>query len=179
MNETENNDDDKHDLDWSAVPLAKARQIFEVGQTHLQAQLQTALAADARATSTAGLFVTLGSAILAAGLSHWQTKGSWSILGAALSAAALFLWAGARAAWAARPVEFYNPGTHPEKWFEAIESELPTLLGGQAEIDDRDIKRNERQLVKNANALKDAFALALLAPVIAFVVWGLIALFFE
>jgi hypothetical protein len=168
----------KHDLDWSGISEAKAKQIYELGQTHLQAQLQTALAADARATATAGLFLALGSAILAAGLSHWAAKGSWPILGAAIIASATFLLAGLRAAWAARPVPFYLPGTPPEKWFEDINSDLSELLGGQAEIDDRDIRRNQTQLVRNANAMRDAFALALLAPVFALVVWAIIALSF-
>lgn len=172
--------DKKYDLDWTNVPEEKAREVFALGQEHLKAQLQTALAADGRATATAGLCVTLGLATLAAGLGYWQAKGSWAILGGSLSATAFFLWAAFRAADAAQPINFFLPGTQPRRWFKSIyDDDLATLLGGQAEIDDRDIRRNAETLRKNADKVKGAFALSVIAPVVGLAVWAVIPLFLE
>jgi hypothetical protein len=173
-------DDRKHDLNWQGYDPEKVREMFNLGQAYLGAQLQTALAADSRAMSMAGLFVTLALAILAAGLGYWQTnKDSWAVLLPALTAAGLLVSAGAQAGWAARPIVFYLPGTHPEQLFKCRGDDLATMLGGQAEIDDRDIRRNERCMAANARAVMRAFWIAVAAPVAAFGVWLIIVLFFE
>jgi hypothetical protein len=174
------NQDRRHDLDWKGYDPEKAREIFNLGQAYLDAQLQTALAADSRAMTMAGLFVTLGLAILAAGVGYWQTdKESWAVLLPAVAAAGLFVCAGAQAGWAARPITFYLPGTHPEQLFKSREDDLATMLGGQAEIDDRDIRRNEREMARSASAVMRAFWMAVAAPGVAFAMWLVIVLFFE
>ena len=164
-------DDYRHDLSWKGYDPDKVREILNLGQAQLQAQLDTALAADARATAMAGLYVTLGLAVLAAGLAVWDNDANTTLLWPAIAAAGLFLVAGARAGWAARPVEFYLPGTHPEKLFECRDDDLATILGGQAEIDDRDLRRNSRQMKKSARALMQAFWTAIAAPIVGFGVW--------
>jgi hypothetical protein len=172
-------DDQKYDLKWTEGDEKKAREILRLGQTYLSAQLQTALAADARATAMAALWVTLALALIAGGLGYWETEHKWALLGGAITTAVVLLCAAGRAAWAARPITFYLAGIQPRTWFNHIKDDLPTLMGGQAEIDDRDIRRNEKQLKRNGKAVMQAFRWAVGAPIWGLTVWAFIALVFE
>jgi hypothetical protein len=164
-------DEKREDLDWKSVDPEMARQILALGQAHLEAQLKTALAGDARATAMAGLYVTLALAVIAAALGYWQTADSLEALLAGIASAAVLLIAAAQAGWAARPVGFFLPGTPPATWFKDRRKDLMETIGGQAEIDDRDIRRNATRMAEGGRAIKRAFYLSLSAPIVAPAVW--------
>lgn len=168
---SEHDDEFRHDLDWTGVNIDTAREILALGQKHLEAQLQTALAADARATAMSSLYLTLALAVIAGGLAYWQTANSLEALFSSIAATAILIIAAAQASWAARPIDFYLPGTDPETWFEDRRDNLVELLGGQAEIDNRDIRRNSRRMAESGRAIKRAFYLSLSAPVAGGLVW--------
>jgi hypothetical protein len=83
----------------------------------------------------------------------------------------LLLWAAYRAAWAARPIDFYYPGNQPSQWWPNRHADLVGMLGGEAENYDERIEYNQERLTENQGAIKDAFALALVAPIVGAVVW--------
>ena len=168
---SEHDDEFRHDLDWTGVDIETAREIMALGQKHLEAQLQTALAADARATAMSSLYVTMALAAIAGGLAYWQTADSLEALFSSISATLILIVAAAQAAWAARPIGFYLPGTDPATWFDDRRDNLVELIGGQAEIDNRDIRRNSKRMAESGRAIKRAFNLSLSAPVVGFLVW--------
>jgi hypothetical protein len=150
-----------------------AERIMKQGETFMTAQLQAALAADSRATSMAGMFITLALATIAGGVA-WGTgpKGISYLLGG-FSCGALLLLGAARAAWAARPIDFYYPGNQPSQWFPNRSANLAEMMGGEAENYDERIEFNSDRLSENQQAIRDAFLLAITAPIIGAVVWGL------
>lgn len=165
------NSDGRYDLAWGGVDLDKAQEILALGQAHLQAQLETALAADARATAMASLYVTLSLAALAGGLAYWQSANSTPALWAGLASGGLLLIAAVLAARAAQPINFYLPGTPPGTWLSHINDPLVELIGGQAEIDHEDIRKNDRVLDQGAKLVKRAFRVSIAAPIAGTAAW--------
>jgi hypothetical protein len=158
-------------VDWTGVSEKMARQILEQGEKFMAAQLQAALAADSRATSMAGMFVTLALAAIAGGVAWGDGAHGWAYLLGGFVTGGLLLWAAYRAAWAARPIDFYFPGNQPAQWWPNRQSNLVRMLGGEAENYEGRIKYNQEQLERNQGAIKDAFALAIVAPAIGAAVW--------
>jgi hypothetical protein len=162
-------------VDWSGVSEDMARQIFAQGETFMQAQLQAALAADSRATTTASIFVTLALAVLAGGLGYLDKAGGHPIVVASLIAGGFLLIGSGFAAWAARPIDFYFPGNQPQQWFPGRKTALAIMLGGEAENYDARIAYNEAKLVANHRAIYAAFWFALASPVAGGIAWWVIS----
>ena len=152
------------DIDWSGVSEAMARDIKAQGETFMQCQLQAALAADSRATSMAGLYVSLALATFAAGFGYWDKTENLSPLIAGLASGVLFIAAAILAAWAARPIDFYFPGNQPSQWFPGRLNDLVPMIGGEAENYDERIAYNDERLGENQVAIRRAFTLAIIAP---------------
>jgi len=162
---------DDESVDWSGVDEKVARQIYDQGHAFLGAQLQAALAADARATAMAGLYTTLALATLAAGFAYWDKSESLSPLLAGIVAGVFLIAAAIVSAWAARPTDFYFPGNQPSQWFACRKSDLAGLLGGEAENYDERIAYNDDLLGENQRAIRAAFALAIVAPLAGALAW--------
>ena len=80
-------DSTKHDpVDWNGVSEEMARQIFQQGETYMQAQLAIAVAADQRAITAASIFAATAVAVLGVTLAYWATKPDLPILLAGLAA---------------------------------------------------------------------------------------------
>jgi hypothetical protein len=152
------------DIDWDGVKEPMARQILQQAETRLQAQLQAALASDARAMTVASVLITLATATTAAALAYWDKAGNLPILIGGLVAAAFMLAGAAFGVWAARPTDFYFPGNQPEKWIPIRKGNLIEALGGEAENQGQRIAINDELLVANAKALTRAALLAVAAP---------------
>lgn len=158
---------------WDGVSEPMARQILSQAETYLQAQLQTALAADSRATTMAGLFVTLALAALGGGLGYWDKAGASSPLIAGLIAGGLFTAAAGHAAWAARPIDFYFPGNVPDGWMDCRHAALAPMLGYEAENYGAHINANDIALGANQKALRRSYAFAIAAPLLGAIGWFL------
>lgn len=156
---------------WSGVTEPMARQILAQGEAYLQAQLQSAIASDSRATSMSGLFVTLALAAVGAGLGYWQQIASVSPLLSGLTAGGLLTAAAALSAWAGRPIDFFYPGNEPRHWFGNRTGDLVQMLGGEAENYDKHIAINDRALGDSQIALRRAYKLGIAAPIAGAVAW--------
>lgn len=163
--------DEPEDDGWVGVSEPMARQILTQAETYLQAQLQSALAADSRATAMAALFVTLALAASGGGLGYWNESGSLSPLLGGLSAGALLTAAAGSAAWAARPINFFFPGNVPDSWMDCRGNDLAAMLGYEAENYGEHIKANDNALGENQRALRRSYGFAIAAPVVGAVAW--------
>ena len=159
------------DIDWTGISEDTARQIMAQGETFMQAQLQAAIAADGRATTVAGLYITLALAVLAAGFGYSDNADSNSALLAGLFAGTFLIAAAVFASWSARPCNFYFPGNQPSQWFPVRNVLLTHLLGGEAENYEKRIVFNDAVLSVNKTALERAHIIAIFAPVVGIVGW--------
>lgn len=144
----------------------------------MSAQLQAAIAADSRATTMAGMFITLALAVGAAGVAWFPDARGSAYLLASTVCAAILLLAAARAAWAARPIDFYFPGNQPPQWWPCRKGNLAELLGGESENYGARIEYNQDRLTENQTAIKDASTLALISPILG-AGFALLAIYFS
>jgi hypothetical protein len=159
------------DIDWTGISEDTARQIMAQGETFMQAQLQAAIAADGRATTMAGLYITLALAVLAAGFGYGDSADSSSAVLAGFLAGIFLITAAVFASWSARPCDFYFPGNQPSQWYPVRNVPLTQLLGGEAENYEARIVFNEAVLGQNKTALERAHIIAILAPVAGIAGW--------
>jgi hypothetical protein len=152
-----------------------AEQVMRQGELYLQAQLQSALASDQRALTMAAFFGSVGTAVAAGAIAYWDRSSDWPTLLAGLVAALLMIVGACICLWAARPVNFYVPGNHPERWFKVIRKPLFDVMLGEAENYQEHIEANERHLTSAGRAIIGGASLALGAPVIAIVLWVFLA----
>ena len=134
---------------------------FKMCLERLSSQKDAALAADARATTYAGIIIA--AAAVLAGLTQ---KGEPIEM---LIGATILVIAAAIAGFAARPVEFYMPGSkfsdfnddirQGKEWIETID-ELSSLL-------DENSNENDRIMAKNARILQFSFWIALFGMLVA------------
>jgi len=161
-------------VDWSEVDEGMARQIFEQGQTFLQAQLQVALAADQRATAIAGLFATVGTAAIGGAFAYWDKEADSAILVAGVLTGVGMIAGALRALWAARPVPFNTAGNYPNKWYECRTEPLALMLGAEAENYQACITENEAILKANGAAIRQGATLAVASPLAGTLAWFLL-----
>ena len=164
-------DNSQDDIDWSATSEEMARQIFQQGETYLNAQFASALASDQRATTIAGFFAAIASAILAAALAYWDKTADLPILLAGLSGATCMTIGSLFSLWSARPINFYYPGNHPKSWFVGRFNKLNVMLGYEAQNYQSHIEKNDKVLGENTQALWKGALIAVFAPIVAIVVW--------
>ena len=164
------------DIDWSNISDETCREIQRQGEVFLQDQLQTSIAADQRAMTSASIFIGFAGVILAAGFAHWSQHEVVEVLVSASFGSVFFLLASACGFYAARPVDFYYPGEHPEIWWAVRNAPIAELIGGETENQQSSISKNEAMISANHLWLKRGMILALLAPVAASVSFFLFSL---
>jgi hypothetical protein len=158
-------------VNWKGVKLEMARQIKAQGEVFLQAQLQSAIASDQRATTMAGICVTLATAVVAGGIAYWDKAQAGPVLAASFGAALMLIIAAGFAGWSARPVDFFFPGNQPSKWYEIRDADLAYALGGEAENYETHIQVNQAILTANHHAVYVGFWFALASPAVGALVW--------
>jgi hypothetical protein len=158
-------------LSWDGVSDGMARHIFDQAEKYLKAQLDISLASDRRALTVASVFSTVALGSLGATLAHFAQRSSAPFLFAGLSATLFMIIAASYAFWAARPITFYVAGNLPGNLWPYRRKELARLLGGETENYHEFIEHNEGCLAQNADALRTGSRYALVAPIVAFVVW--------
>ncbi len=157
------------------LDIELAREVLRQGELRLGAQLQIALAADARAMTLAGLFTAAAAVArgFGAGALEGETPrlafGAGAIaMGAALVAASMLCVA---AAW---PGPIWPAGNRPESWWSdgVEERPLADCLRRESANYDRSIVKNRAALRRNAWRLQWGAALGAVSPLIGLVVWA-------
>lgn len=159
-------------IDWTGTSEHMARAILAQGEAFLQAQFQSALASDQRATTLASILVTVSAAVFAGALAIWDDIPDAALYGMSIMAGFLLV-AAACAAWAARPIDFWFPGMRPEQWFDGRKQAIVDMLGGAAEDVQTRIDENEAFMSGNQTAVRASFVLALLSPLAGLAIWRL------
>ncbi len=154
-------------VDWTGVSEDMAREIKSQGERYIEGQLQIALASDQRAATMAGIFTAIATAAIAGGIAYWDKTGSAHVLSAGLAGGFWMMIGVGLCLWAARPVDFYIPGNHPEQWYESRLGNLAENLGGEAENYQTRITSNAARLVKMGRVLKGGAFLVCTAPIVA------------
>lgn len=158
------------DVDWTGTTEKMAREILTQGQMLLQAQFQSALASDQRATTFASILASVATAVAAGTIALWdhlQKDAFW----AGMTMAAMLMLATIFGAWAARPIDFFMPGTRPEAWYDDRKENFVGMIGGAAERCQEDIDANETFMAGNQMALRIGFVVAILSPFAGLLVW--------
>jgi hypothetical protein len=149
---------------------AIARFVLTEGEMLLQAQMQSAIASDQRASTAANFLTAVAVAVFAGGLALWDKLARDEFAAFMVNAGFLLLGAIA-AAWAARPIDFFFPGIRPEQWDGGTLDNLTEMLRGAAEEVQTAIDENEAFMAGNQTALRFSFALAIFGPVAGALVW--------
>ncbi|MNQ63342.1 hypothetical protein D3C85_777210 [compost metagenome] len=142
------------------------KEIIRQGELRLQAQLQSALAADARAGVLASIQAAVVAALVVFGGSD-EVRGAEEA--AAYSAAALTFLGAVLAGIAARPIGFDFPGLAPLDWAEAVQTKEPEDSANRAYaqyLDDY-IKANDDRMKINGWFTRAALVAMVLAPAAA------------
>jgi hypothetical protein len=109
---------DSNSLDsLNELPNDVLAEVVREGELKLDAQLQTALAADNRSLTISGLSLTASTTLLGgAAILTGETHPDLPVIGIAALLGVALLSAGILAMLAARPVSFFLPGNEPENW---------------------------------------------------------------
>lgn len=153
------------------IDITVAENVLRQGEIYLASQLQSALAADQRATTIATLFGGFSAAIAAVSLGYWDKTNDLPILAAGLVASASMAVGALLCLWAARPVNFFYAGNHPESWMSVIRRPAAEILIGEALNYQDHILANDKVLVANGKHLWRGAVLAMISPIIALAVW--------
>lgn len=148
-----------------------AENALKQGELYLSAQLQAGLAADQRATTIAALFAGFSAAISAVSLGYWDKTSDIPILVSGLSGAVLMALGSLICLWAARPINFFYPGNHPESWMNILDRPSHEVMIGEALNYQQHIEANDRSLSANAKFLWRGAMLAIASPLLAVVIW--------
>lgn len=135
------------------------REMLSRADMRLQAQQALAVAADARAMQFVATCVAGAALIIAIGNEtldwhHYVIAGMLAI-----SAICAF--------WAAKPVEWHAPGMQPSAWYEDIARDAPVAeaLRELCHHLEHSIDTNNKILSENAQALRFAAVVAIMAPI--------------
>lgn len=157
--------------EMSAPSLEMAERLLQQGETFLQAQFESAIAADQRAMTMAAFFASVAAAIGAGSIAYWDKSSDLPILVAGLICSGLMAVGACVCLWAARPVDFFYPGTHPECWYGVLDKPLNEVLFGEAQNYQDNIDKNGKFLTQNSKALIYGASLSALAPLIGIGAW--------
>ena len=169
-------DENESAIDWSDVDLETARQILHQGEVFLSAQLTAALAADQRAMTSASIFIGFAAVMLGASLAYWGEHKDVALFVAGLTGAVLMFSASVCCFLAARPRDFYYPGNHPNRWWNVCTERLAVLTAGETENYQEVIDANAGVIASNNKWLGRGIKAAVVAPILAFIVWLLLFL---
>lgn len=152
--------------DYQNADIAILKEIVRQGESRLQAQLQAALAADARAGLLSSLQAASSAALFVAAA---QTEISGLAETAAYISAACLLIGASLAAWALRPIDFGFVGNRPSNWIDSIRDRerLKIGLAGTAVHLDKYLAQNDRYMAGNARLTRASLIALIAGPVLA------------
>lgn len=163
-------------VDWAKVDDEIARQIVRHGELQVQAQLQTALAADQRSMTFSAVMAALTTLALGAALAILSDETPTRDVGIPmLVVGTVFVLSLFFAVLSARPIEFVFPGNHPKQLYENaayLAGPISENLGTDAENYQTTIEANEKRMKKNARLLLCAYWLSFAAPILGALTWS-------
>lgn len=168
----------RQDLEWDKVDPLVTEFVLSQAEKYLQTQISTSIAGDQRALTSASIFTTLGGAILAAAIAYWTSERDLAVLIAGVLSGSAAVFGSILCLYAARPVDFYFPGSTPEAWESCLREPLGTSKGIEVENYQERIDYNEDVLARNAKALWWGARVAASSPALGVAVWGVITLSF-
>lgn len=135
---------------------------YRLSEKSLEMDLTTALAADQRAMTFAGLL--LGAATLLAGLFDDQSPNYWMLV-----AALVFVVAAVVAGLAAKPVQFYAPGSKYGYLQDDIDADrdFHEVLAELGRYNDLHTDRNREVIKRNGSMLTLSFMIGVVGACIA------------
>lgn len=137
-------------IDWRSFAVANPTVLAEIirqAELRLQAQLQSALAADARAGVLASIQGAAAAGLMVVAMSGEVSRAAAT---AALSAGVCLAVGSVCCAFALRPVPFCIVGNYPSMWLPDLAGE--SIIGAQAGTAayyDEHLKKNEAQMASN------------------------------
>lgn len=154
-----------------ATSLEVAQHVHTVGTKHLEAQLQSALAADQRAGVVAGILLATALAVIGAAFATPNAPlafgGFWT--------GGLLLFSSALCALSFRPVAFYFPGNEPRSWIGDEHIDLRDSIANECAYIQEMIEDNLTIMANNAALFRAALVCAVLSPVAGLIARGLSA----
>lgn len=159
------------DIEWKKVDSKVVDFVFHQAEKHLDAQLQSGIASDARAVSAASILVGLSGVIVAASLGYWVVKPEITILLSGLVSGFLFLLAAYQCFRAAKPIDFYFPGNQPNEWASCLSDPLKKSKGVEIENYQEMIAENHTALDRAADYLILGMRIAIATPFLSVLVY--------
>jgi hypothetical protein len=145
---------------WNDISEEATREILRQGELYLDRTLQTAIAADQRATTLMGIYGAVGVALLVAGATlGTRPQPELSLIISIVVAAALILLAGLMCGRAGKPVDFYISGYEPEKIMPSSTDRLWLLRYICDDVQCR-IEANKEILRKSSSRILASFAVS-------------------
>ncbi len=162
------------DFDFSEVPIGAEAEFLRQAELCLQSTIQVAIASDSRATTLTGTLGAASAALLVLAGNIASKEGFRTDLLVSIMIGAVILIAAASfCAAAARPINFHVAGYQPAVLYEAASSERHIKLVTAADIQVR-IETNNWSLAKASQALSFGRTLAIISPLISFIVFCLL-----
>ncbi len=160
---------DNEDIQWEGVSPDVVDFVFYQAERHIEAQLQSGIASDARAVSSASLLAPLAGLVLAGSFGYWIANPSTPLLAAGIVLGAVLLLAAFFCILAAKPIDFYFPGNQPAEWYGCLNEPLLESKGVEIENYQSMIEDNAAALAAAAKWLIRGISLAIASP-LAFVI---------
>jgi len=166
-------------MDFSKIGPEFRREIVRGGEAYLDGMVKLATAADARASSLAGMYTAAATALTAGvvvalfNLAGTNLAARLPLILGGMTAAACFLAGAFLCISAIQPADVSLPGCEPENWKEDIDAGkgLDECLGERAGHIQNDINENGEVLTKNARLFKWGSRFGIAAPFAGVVIW--------
>jgi len=157
---------------WEDVSPEVTDFIFYQAERHIEAQLQSGIASDARAISAASTLAPIASVVFAGSFGYWITSSNLPLLVSGLSLGGALLISAYFCFKAAKPVDFYFPGNQPEEWYQCVHEPISESKGGEIENYQSMIEGNAMALERSADLLMRGINIAITSPIVFFFVYG-------
>lgn len=158
---------------WADVSIEVVDFVFYQAERHVDAQLQSGIASDARAISSASTLAPLAGIVLASSFGYWITNPSTPLLAAGIVLGVVLMLAAFFCFLAAKPIDFYFPGNQPSEWYGCLADSLSVSKGFEIENYQSMIEDNAAALDRAAKWLMRGINLAIASPLAFLVVYGI------
>jgi len=162
---------------WKDVDAKTIDFVFSQAEKILNAQFQSALSSDQRASSAASVFVGFSGVAIAAAVAFWSKANLFQDLGGGLACGLMLLITSGFCFYAARPIDFEATGNQPENWYQCLGTPLSEAKGVEIENYQDSIEKNDIALGEAAKNLVWGYKFAFAAPVVGAMAYWVISTF--
>ncbi|SHN72096.1 hypothetical protein [Bradyrhizobium erythrophlei] len=168
-------------MDFSKIEPEFRKEIVRGGEAYLDGLVKLATAADARASSLAGMYTAAATGLIAGvvialfNLAGTNLSARLPLILGGVGAAVCFLLGAMLCISAIQPADFYLPGCEPDNWKEDIDTgkKLDDCLGERAGHIQSDIDSNTEVIRKNARLFKWGSRFGIAAPFVGVLIWAI------